>query len=394
MNDVADSYFAQEQHVPREEKLEQVLLRCVDRLRQQMPIHGLRNPKIGTADNRWIYCDGPDWVMSFLSGQYWLAYQLTGDAAFRNAVQARRPDFQTVLEHYRYRDHDLGFQFSLHSVADWQLTGDREAREMGLKAAFALLNRFRPEGNYIQAWSPTGPHDRAKAAFANGRMIADTMQNLGLLYWATRETGIHEYHEVAEAHAITCANTLVRSDDTSFHTFLFDPASGEPLRGETHQGYSDQSCWARGQAWLMHGFTQCYVNSGNRAHLDVARRLCAKAEALIGDATLPVWDFNLPDTAEPYIDSSAAAVMASGLLLLSRQDIDPQEAERWHGFAIRLLNGLVDQCDLTRDPQAQGLLAHGAAHVPAGRCDAMLPYGDYYFLEALMRVQGHERFFW
>ncbi|MBP0651433.1 hypothetical protein J8J40_30675, partial [Mycobacterium tuberculosis] len=85
--------------------------------------------------------------------------------------------------------------FSLTAVADWRMTGDRHARAMAIAAARALIERFRPEGGYIQAWTPRGPHDRAQAAFANGRMIADTMQNLGLLYFAHAETGETDFRE-------------------------------------------------------------------------------------------------------------------------------------------------------------------------------------------------------
>lgn len=394
MSRYESAYFVQDKNSQGQEKYKKALERCVNRLRDQRMELGLRNPKIGSADNRWIYCNGPDWVMGFQSGQYWLAYQLTGEDIFRNAAKARREDFKKVLSSYRCRDHDLGFQFSLHSVADWLMTGDNEARDMGLKAAFALLSRFRPEGGYLQAWTPTGPDDRDQARFANGRMIADTIQNLALLYWAHRETGEQDFFDIAQIHAQTSAQYLVREDDTSYHTFLFDPASGEPLRGETHQGFADESCWSRGQAWLMHGFTQCYINSGGIHHLECARRVCAKAETLLGDSKVPVWDYNLPQGQTPYLDSSAASIMAAGLYMLAGEESKPDQAARWRQFADRLLDGLLECCDLTQDPHAQGFLAHGAAHVPAGRCDVMLPYGDYYFMEALMRSQGHTQFFW
>ncbi|WP_373235549.1 glycoside hydrolase family 88 protein [Cohaesibacter celericrescens] len=394
MNGLNNPYFAQELSVHTEDRYDRALKRCVDRLHEQMATIGLRNPKIGTDGNKWIYCDGPDWVMGFQSGQYWLAYQLTGDAAFRNAAQARRPEYRKILENHRFRDHDLGFQFSLHSVADWLMTGDKEARDMGLSAAFALISRFRPEGGYIQAWSPFGANDPERAKFTNGRMIADTIQNLALLHWAHKETGIADYRDIAQIHAQTSADHLVRGDDTTFHTYLFDPATGEPMRGETHQGYADNSCWARGQAWLMHGFTQCYAYTGDKHMLDMARRVCSKAEALLGTDSVPVWDFSLASHETPHLDSSAAAVMAAGLYLLSDQDIPNEESDHWRAFGNRLLDGLLETCDLTTTEGAQGLLAHGAAHVPAGRCDAMLPYGDYYFIEALMRSQGHTQFFW
>lgn len=394
MDGIANSYFALESGVRVNEGHHAALMRCVERLRQQIPVVGLRNPKIGNADNRWIYCDGADWVMGFQTGQLWLGYQLTGAADFCNAAQARRSDFEAVLRNRQLRDHDLGFQFSLSAVANWLMTGDKSARAMGLAAADALMARFRPEGGYIQAWSPLGVHDREKAIFANGRMIADTMQNLALLYWAYRETAITDYRDVAQIHANTTATYLVRDDDTSFHTFVFDPSTGEPVRGETHQGYAHSSCWARGQAWLMHGFAQCYAATKDSTHLDMARRVCTKAEALVGASAVPVWDFNLPAHETQYIDSSAGAIMAAGLYLLADQDIPAGEAYRWRAFADRLMEGLLAKCDITGADGAQGFLAHGAAHVPAGRCDAMLPYGDYYFMEALMRSQGHTQFFW
>lgn len=369
------------------------LLRCVQRLRDVLPVAGLRNPKIGRDDNSWSWCDGPDWVMGFLSGELWLAYQLTGDTTFSAAAQARRGVFRQMLDDRKARDHDLGFVFSLSSVAEWQLTGDQTARAMGVEAARALVARFREDGQYIQAWNPVGPHDREQAKFANGRMIADTIQNLALLHWAHRETGVTDFRDVADLHEATSLRHLVRDDDTTFHTYFFDPATGEPLRGETHQGYADASCWARGQAWLIHGFANNYRVTGNPISLDAAVRLAHKFEELLGDSAVPVWDFALPADGSHPVDSSAAAITAAGVLLLAEL-VPAQDAARWTAFGCRLLDGLLANCDLTAVPDAQGFLAHGAGHVPAGRGDAMLPYGDYYFMEALMRAQGHTAFFW
>ncbi|MEM5477422.1 glycoside hydrolase family 88 protein [Pacificibacter sp. AS14] len=369
------------------------LSRCMQRLREILPVAGLRNPKIGRDDNTWAWCDGPDWVMGFLSGELWLAYQLTGDTVFSNAAQARRGAFRQMLDNRKAQDHDLGFVFSLSCVAQWQLTGDQTARSMGIEAARALVSRFREDGQYIQAWNPVGPHDREQATFANGRMIADTIQNLALLHWAHRETGIADFREVADMHEATSLRHLVREDDTTFHTFCFDPATGAPLRGETHQGYADASCWARGQAWLIHGFANCYRVTGNPASLDAAVRLAGKFEDLLGDTAVPVWDFALPTDGTHPVDSSAAAVAAAGALMLCTL-VPADQAPRWAALGYRILDGLLIDCDLTKVDGAQGFLAHGAGHVPAGRGDAMLPYGDYYFMEALMRAQGHTAFFW
>lgn len=395
MNIEANTYFAAAEpaFVTRNaQRHQQAIERCVAKLRQTMPVIGLRNPKIGTADNQWVYCAPYDWVVSFQSGQLWLALQLTGDPAFLAAARARRPVFRAILANRQAQDHDLGFQFSLSCVADWVMTGDTDAREMALEAAKLLLSRYRPEGRYIQAWNAIAPHGQVDPHQAAGRIIADTLQNLALLYWAHAQTGREDFRKAADGHAQSAMAHLVRADDTSFHTFLFDPITGAPLRGETHQGHSNDSCWSRGQAWLIHGYAQSALVTGNRAYLDVARRLAAKAEKLMGSDRVPAWDYSAPEGATAPRDSSAGAVMAAGVYMIAQQL--PAEAAHWRNFGDRLLAGLLDECDLTADPDALGMLAHGAAHVGSGYADNMLPYGDYYFMEALMRSLGHTQFFW
>lgn len=391
-----DSYFngvregAAERSTAR---YQQALERCVIKLRTVMPAIGLRNPKIGRSDLTWTFCGPFDWVVGFQSGQLWLALQLTGDPVFLNAARARRPVFRQILQNRHARDHDLGFQFSLSCVADWLMTSSHEARELGLRAAEALLSRFRHEGQYLQAWNPRPSHGGVRAEFVAGRMIADTMQNLALLHWAHRETGHSDFREVALSHAATAARHLIREDGTTYHTFIFDSASGEPLRGETHQGYAHESCWSRGQAWMIHGFAQNALTTGAVEDLDTARRLAARAEALMGSDRVPVWDYSVTDSSMLHRDSSAGAIMAAGIYIIANLT-SGEESARWTALADRLLDGLLSTCDLTADPKAHGFLNHGAAHVKAGFADNMLPYGDYYFMEALMRSLGHSQFFW
>lgn len=365
--------------------------RCVARLREGMPVIGLRNPKIGRADNTWSYCGPFDWVVGFHSGQLWLAYQLTGDPAFANSARARRPVFQNLLRTRQAKDHDLGFQFSLTSVAEWLMTGDETARAMGLEAAAALAARFRPEGNYIQAWSAHSPENVERSEFANGRIIADCMMNLALLNWAYNESGRIDYLEVAAAHADTTARTIVRPDFTSFHTYFFDTRTGAPIGGKTHQGHADDSCWSRGHAWLIHGFAQCHRYGGNGEWLELAKKLTAKMDEMLGARELVPWDFS-PEATD-FIDSSAAAIAASGIYMIANLSTG-DEAEKWRGIGDRLLDGLLKHCDLTTDKNAQGMLSRGASHVYAGLENNMLPYGDYFFMEALMRSLGHDSFFW
>jgi unsaturated chondroitin disaccharide hydrolase len=124
MRSSPDPYFARVIETKTSAEHQAALERCIGRLHEQVPVIGLRNPKIGDANNRWIYCDGPDWVLGFYSGMLLLTFQLTGDIALLNSVRARRPVLRRILENRRGRTHDVGFQFSLHSrrrlAADWR----------------------------------------------------------------------------------------------------------------------------------------------------------------------------------------------------------------------------------------------------------------------------------
>ncbi len=378
--------------------LGQALTRCVTKLRAVSPIDGDRAPRIGNADLSWSYCDDHDWVASFRIGTLWLAYQMTGEAFFRTRARVRDAFYDRLIATPEWHDHDLGFLFSLSAVADYRLTGRPEARARGLAAARLLASRFVEKGGYILAWSGQTAFNEAErrgawAQFVRGRMIADTMQNLPLLYWAAEETGDAEFNRIATRHARTAAEYLVRADGSSFHTFAFDTETGAPLGGATHQGYADESCWSRGQAWLIHGFAQTYALTGEAFSLETARRVAARFETLLGNDDLPPWDFDAPLPLRQTIDSSAAAIAAAGYLLLA-QLTEADERTHWRTMGHRLLDGLIARCDLTTRPEAHGFLDEGAANVPKGRMRAMLPYGDYYFMEALMRAEGHRRFFW
>lgn len=375
------------------ERNQRAIERCVEKLLLTMPIIGLRNPRIGRPDLTWDYCSPFSWVVGFHVGQLWLALQLTGDSRFLNAAQARRSVFRDILAKREAQDHDLGMQFSLSCVAEWQMTGNAEARQLAIEAACRLIERFHQDGEYIQAWNVRSVYGSMPPEFVNGRTIADTMQNLALLYWAGKETGRRDFSFVADSHAETARKHLIRPDDTSFHTFLFDASTGKPLRGETFQGYAHDSCWSRGQAWLIHGFAQTGATTGNPVFVEASRRLAIKAEALMGADTVPRWDYDDPDRDNAPLDSSAGAIMAAGVFLLA--DLcEPGEAVRWRHFGNRLLGGLIDHCDVTNNPNALGMLDHGASFVREGYSNTMLPYGDYYFMEALLRSLGHSRFFW
>jgi len=356
---------------------------------------GEKRPCIGQPDLRYAGCAGDTWVEGFWPGQLWLAYAETRDPILLHAARQHRPYFVQRLARPETHDHDLGFLYSLSMVADYKLTGDREAQCAGLRAAKSLAGRFNQAGKYIRAWNEQ-PHDPPLFRLQKrGKMIIDCMENVALLFWAAQECGNRSFWDTAVAHSLTAARLFVRDDGSSYHTYDFDPVSGRPLGGSTHQGYSDESCWSRGQAWGIHGFAQTYAYTRMPVFRDTAQRLADYALAHLPADGVPLWDYCLPPHAPQYRDSSAAAVTAAGLLLLADQLVDePSRADRYRTTAHEVLSTLATRYS-TRDlRQAEGLLLHGAGHVAAGATDTMLPYGDYFYLEALLRARGRTTFFW
>lgn len=373
----------------------ETLNRALSKVAALVPRFGLRNPRMGIEGTlRYAFCTEDEWVAPFWPGQLWLAYSITGDERLKNSARARWTYFQRILENPAWHDHDLGFLFLLSCVADHKLTGNERARDMALRAADFLAARWRQPLPFVMCWNPMKRDDAEFAALKTRALNIDSLQGMSLLYWAHRQTGQLSFRDIADMHNETAMKTLVRDDFSSFHCYEFDPATGAALRGFTHQGLSDDSCWSRGQSWAIHGLAQSYLNTGNPAYRDTAARMADYVAEHLPEDGVPLWDYDPRAAERPYRDTSAGAVTAAGLYALAQGFGGGPEAERYTALADRMLLGLVENHDITGRPEAEGLLANGAAFVDLGRADNLLPYGDYYYLEALARAVGHTEFFW
>lgn len=349
--------------------------RSVDHIRRHHRAAGDRFPTIGQGSGYALGAND-NWLAGFWTGLLWLVYAATGDGDVRAHAESLLPTFARRLDEQVHITHDLGFLFTLSARAQWQLARDEAARQLALRAAAELVRRYRPAGCYLQAWGAVAD------AVEGGRAIVDTMMNLPLLFWAAREMGERGCHDAAAAHADTTRRHLLRPDGASYHTFFFDQETGAPLGPRTHQGYADDSLWARGQAWAIYGFALAAEWTGDRLLLDAASRAarCWLAELLPG--SVPPWDLRLPDSAAHYPDSSAGAIAAAGLLRLARLAED-QAAGEFRAAGLALVDTLVDNC-FELQPESVGLLRHGTYHVAKGLgLDTYLICGDYFFLEAL-----------
>ncbi|QQM30419.1 glycoside hydrolase family 88 protein [Martelella lutilitoris] len=389
-----------------QQDLEAVKADILGSIERNAPRIGSRNPMIGAGadDHRWLYPEiGYFWTDSFWIGELWLAHMLTGDQRYKNMARMRNLHLERILNTPLWLSHDLGFLFSLSAVADYKLTGNQQARTLALRAADALKGRFNWAGDYLVAWTASR-ENMEHAAKVQGKVIIDSIQNLSLLLWAYQETCIASYRDAALRHAETLKKHIVRSDYSTFHTFDFDTSTAMPIGGNTAQGYADASCWSRGQAWGIHGFAQLAETTGNLEFLELSAKLADYALEKMGDDYVPDWDYLLPAGEERIKDSSAGAVTSSGLFILA--DVlcrigDQKRGQHYRTAALKMLFALRERHDLTGDPDAEGLLSAGASHVHGAKAqgrpnlaNAMLPYGDYYYFEAVLRGLGYRQFFW
>ncbi len=318
------------------------------------------------------------WVGGHWVGLLWLAYAASGDPAFADAA---RDWGQRLLPQLNDQaDHDLGFLFELGFILGHRLTGDESLKPPALQAAAILSRRFNPRGQFIQAW---GPLDASPAL--RGRTIMDTMMNLDLLFWAGKETGDPHFAEIAAAHARTTLAHHLRTDGSTSHVCDFDPETGAFLKQDTHQGLSATSCWSRGQAWGVYGFADCYRATGDPVFLNASRHLMVYLWPRLPADLVPFWDYDSPLIPNDVRDSSAASILASGLFSLAAIENDPNLAGIWQNRAINILESLW-KAYTSRDTGEASLLLHGTRSKPHNLMDHGLIYGDYYFLEALLRL--------
>lgn len=313
------------------------------------------------------------WVDGFWTGLLWLAYAHTEDGDLRAGAEA----WTNRLAHLKTSTgtHDLGFIFYLSHVFAGRLTSEAGWYNNAIEAAYTLIKRFNPRGEYLQAWDDDGIRKWA------GRTNIDLMMNLALLYWASEFSGDARLADIATQHARTSRLALVRGDGSTAHVADFDPESGLLIRREQYQGYSHDSCWSRGHAWALYGFATSYRFTGIPAFLSTAQSLANYTIHHLPEDLVPYWDYNSPHIPDTYRDSSAAAVTVCGLLELAA--VDTENGTRWVELAERTLVSLCENY-LIRDVNGpSSILRDGARSVPANLMEHGLVYGDYYFLEAL-----------
>lgn len=348
-----------------------------------IPADSLNIPRSINQDQKtWRFVNYHDWCSGFWPGILWYAYEGTHDPKFKTAADQFSREL-TPLSMQKAFDHDLGFQIFSSFGNGYRLTKNPQYKKIILATADTLATLFNPKVGTILSWPRAVPD----MEWPQHNTIIDNMINLEMLFWASKNGGSKKLYDIAVSHAKTTMKNHFRPDYTSYHAVIYDRKTGKKIKGITHQGYADNSMWARGQSWAIYGFTMCYRETKDPEFLDFAQKVSDVYLKQLPADLIPYWDFNDPAIPHTPRDASAAGVVASALLELSTFVKDKTKATYYRSQAEKML-GSLSSAQYQSRAQNTAFLLHSTGHKPAGsEVDASIIYADYYYIEALLRLE-------
>lgn len=320
-----------------------------------------------------------DWTSGFFPGNLWHLYQLTGDDAFKKKAVT----WTSFMESQKYNDgsHDMGFKIFCSFGEGLKITKDSSYANVIVKSAQTLATRFNENVGSLRSWD----FNTDEWEFP---VIIDNMMNLELLFEATKITGDSAYFDMAIQHANTTLKNHVREDNSIYHVVVYDTITGNVKNKVTHQGFNAESSWSRGQGWGIYGFTMAYRYTKDTTYLNQAK---ATADFYLSQANfpedgIPYWDFADPEIPDAVRDVSASTVIASAFYEMDGYIDDP----KYVAYADKVMKTLQsEEYILPSNVDAPFILDHSTGNWPKNdEMDGPIVYGDYYFLEALLRKQG------
>ncbi len=323
------------------------------------------------------------WTNGFWGGLMWLMYIGTKKDCYKLTAEESEKALDKAFEKPDLLHHDVGFMWHLTSGVNYRLTGNEQSRSRNLIAAMTLASRYNVAGNFIRCWN---------GAEQGGWTIIDSMMNIPLLYWASKELGDDRFKCIAMRQADMTMRDHVRLDGSINHIVMHDTKKADTVLGvKTGQGYSETSCWSRGDSWALYGFTLSYIHTEEQRYLNTAIKV---AEYFIAETKktdwLPRLDFRQPET-PMYYDSTAGAIASCGLIELAKIT-EGEQSEKFLSAALNILKAMEKNwCDWSETEDS--ILQNGSemygrnVHMP-------IIYGDYFFTEAILKLKGEKFLAW
>lgn len=336
------------------------------------------NPRSIDKEGNLVLVGPKDWCSGFFAGTLWQMYQYSHMQFWReNAVSNT-----WLIESAKWHKgtHDLGFMIGDSFGKAYQLTGEQSYRDVMLQAARTLCTRYSPKVGCIRSWD----HNADRWTFP---VIIDNMMNLEILFEAYKLTGDKSFYDIAVSHANVTMKNHFRDDYSSYHVVDYDPVTGTVRSRVTHQGYSDDSFWSRGQGWALYGYTMCYRYTHDQRYLEQAKNI---AKFLFSLNNMPedgifFWDMKDPSIPDAPRDASAAALVASAFYELQAY-VGAELGKQYIAYADKIVNSLIDHYQAPVGSNQGFLLLHSTGNKPANsEIDVPINYADYFYMEALRR---------
>ncbi|MCK5065933.1 MAG: glycoside hydrolase family 88 protein [Bacteroidales bacterium] len=340
-------------------------------------------PRTINKDGSLAVVPAGDWTSGFYPGVLWHMFELTG----RPEWKEKAIKFTAILEEQQFNgsNHDVGFRMFGSYGNALRLTNDESYIPVLEQSALTLIARYYENVGCIRSWDFNQENWQCP-------VIIDNMMNLELLFWASKQTGDPDYYDLAYRHAMTTMYNHFRPDNSSFHVVDYDTITGEVRVKDTHQGYSAESSWSRGQSWGLYGYTMTYRFTENIYFLKQAEKI---ANFLLGHPNLPedlvpYWDYDAPGIPGEPRDVSAAAIMASALYELCTYS---ENGALYKEKADKIMESLGTNYASAPGENYGFILGHSVGSKPGdSEVDVPLNYADYYYLEALVRKTDLEAY--
>lgn len=333
-----------------------------------------KEDKLETSRSGW-------WCSGFYPGSLIYLNENAENPVFQKEIERVLADLKQ--EQFNTTTHDLGFMMYCSFGNAERLNPSAENKDILMNSAKSLASRFNDTVGCIKSWDSSND---------DYLVIIDNMMNLELLFWASKHSNDPKYYNIAVTHADSTMKHHFRKDGSSYHVLNYNKNDGSVKQKRTAQGYSDESAWARGQAWGLYGYTVMYRETKDQKYLDQANKIAGFVlnHPNMPKDMVPYWDFNAPNIPDALRDSSAGAIMASALLELKHY-VDSDLANTYKTAAKTMISTLTSEEYIAKNGTNGGfLLKHGVGHIPEkSEIDVPLTYGDYYLIEAMLRYKNN-----